>query len=186
MLVILDRDGVINEDSDDYIKTPQEWIPIKNSLEAIATLNHAGHIVVVATNQSGIARGLYSESDMHKIHEVMKQELAKVKGHLDGIFYCPHHPDDHCDCRKPKPGLLLQISRQFKTNFKDALLIGDAMRDIECAHAVNCPAVLVKTGKGARTFVEHHQNLTIPIFEDLADAVAHIYKNKHKKHGTNS
>lgn len=174
MLVILDRDGVINEDSDEYIKTPDEWIPIPGSLEAIAKLNQAGHQVVVATNQSGIARGLYTEAELGEIHQKMKAMLQQVGGHLDGIFYCPHHPDEHCDCRKPKPGLLRQIADQFHTDFKDALLVGDAKRDIDCAHAMHCRAVLVRTGKGGRTLEYYPEWSQTPIYDDLAAVVEEV------------
>lgn len=171
MLIILDRDGVINEDSDDYIKTPNEWIPIPRSLEAIARLNQAGHRVVVATNQSGIARGLYTEDMLGQIHEKMTASLASVGGHLEGIFYCPHHPDEKCECRKPKPGMLHQIARQFQTDFSDALVVGDAKRDIDCAHAVNCRAVLVRTGKGMRTLEYYPEWVVCPVFDDLSAVV---------------
>lgn len=173
MLIILDRDGVINEDSDDYIKTPKEWIPIPGSLEAIAALNRAGHQVVVATNQSGIGRGLYSEADLAQIHATMHQHLLNVGGHIDAIFYCPHLPTANCACRKPKPGLLLDIAAQFHANLKDALMVGDASRDIECAHAAGCPAVLVKTGKGMSTLAEN-VTMQVPVFENLAAVVAAI------------
>lgn len=174
MLIILDRDGVINEDSDDYIKTPDEWIPIPGSLEAIAKLNQAGHQVVVVTNQSGIARGLYDEKTLDEIHVKMKRMLAEVGGHLDGIFYCPHHPDDQCDCRKPKPGLMHQVAEALQTNFHNALMVGDAERDIDCAHAAGCKAVLVLTGKGRR-LLEHSPNWEkTPKFEDLSCVVEEI------------
>ncbi len=178
MLIILDRDGVINEDSSEFIKSAAEWIPIPGSLTAIADLNRAGHTVVVATNQSGLARGLFSEADLNAIHQKMARALAAVSGHIDGIFYCPHHPDDHCDCRKPKPGLLLQIAQQFPTDFKDALLIGDAERDIACARAVNCPAVLVKTGKGLGTLTATDLEQTVPVFADLAAVVTAILEHR--------
>ena len=172
MLVILDRDGVINFDSENYIKSPDEWIPIPGSLDAIATLNQASHTVVIATNQSGIARGLYDETMLEKIHDKMKNELAKVGGHLDGIFYCPHHPDDDCNCRKPKPGLLLEIQQTFKVDFADSLMIGDTAKDIEAAITVGCDAVLVKTGKGAQNLdkIPNH----ISTYDDLAGAILHL------------
>ncbi len=177
MLVILDRDGVINEDSDDFIKSPSEWIPIPNSLQAIAALNKAGHQVVIATNQSGIARGLFTEQDLTAIHQKMQVALAAVGGHIDGIFYCPHHPDEGCDCRKPRPEMLLQIAEQFKVDLRQALLIGDAERDILCAQAVDCPAWLVMTGKGMR--VLSRKVLTgVPIYADLAAAVAQIKQHR--------
>lgn len=176
MLIILDRDGVINEDSDNYIKTPAEWIPIRGSLQAIADLNRAGHHVVVATNQSGIARGFYTENDLTAIHQKMIAALAEEGGHLDGIFYCPHHPDEQCSCRKPKPGMLMQIAEQFKINLRDALLMGDAERDIVCAQAVHCPAWLLKTGKGMRTLAGGSLLEDVLVFEDLAAAVKEILK----------
>jgi D-glycero-D-manno-heptose 1,7-bisphosphate phosphatase len=168
MLIILDRDGVINEDSADFIKSPEEWIAIPGSLEAIADLNRAGHIVSIATNQSGLARGLFSEADLKAIHEKMARELEVFGGHIDGIFYCPHHPDAHCHCRKPKPGLLLQIAETFHTDFKDAWMIGDAERDIAAAIAVHCPAALVKTGKGAATVINNTITQDLPVYENLA------------------
>lgn len=175
MLIILDRDGVINQDSSEYIKSPAEWIAIPGSLEAITALNRAGHTVVVATNQSGLARGLFTENDLKAIHNKMLQELAVVGGHLDGIFYCPHHPDDGCECRKPKAGLLLQIAQklQLTQGFQDAYMIGDSERDILCAKAVNCKAIFVKTGKGIQE-LSTQKGTDVPIFEDLAAAVRAI------------
>ncbi len=178
MLIILDRDGVINEDADDYIKTPDEWIPIPGSLEAIAKLNQTGHQVVVATNQSGIARGLYDEKTLAAIHAKMQRMLAQVGGHLDGIFYCPHHPDDQCDCRKPKPGLMHQVASVLQTDFSDALMVGDAERDIDCAHAAGCPAVLVLTGKGRRTLERYPDWKKTAKFDDLACLVEAILSGK--------
>jgi D-glycero-D-manno-heptose 1,7-bisphosphate phosphatase len=174
MLIILDRDGVVNEDSDDYIKTPDEWMPIPGSLQAIADLNHAGHQVVIATNQSGIARGLYTENDLTAIHLKMIVALAEVGGHIDGIFYCSHHPEENCKCRKPQPGMLIQIAQQFKINLQDALLIGDAERDITCAQAVHCPAWLLRTGKGMRTLASSSLLSDVPVFDDLSAAVSEI------------
>ncbi len=176
MLIILDRDGVINEDSEDFIKSAAEWIPIPGSMEAIASLNHAGHIVAIATNQSGIGRGLFTEQDLQAIHDKMHLSLAAVGGHIDGIFYCPHHPDVNCNCRKPKPGLLLQIAAFFHTDFRNAVFIGDAERDIACAKAVDCPSILVKTGKGARTLVDKLKWQDILVYDDLAAAAAAILK----------
>lgn len=175
MLIILDRDGVINQDSDAFIKTPAEWIPIPGSLEAIAALNQAGHRVVIATNQSGIARGLFSEQDLAQIHATMQQALMAVGGHIDAIFYCPHHPDDHCPCRKPKPGLLLQIAAAFDADLTKALMVGDAARDIDSARAVNCPAVLVRTGKGMRTLAAADCE-GVPVYDDLAAVVREVLK----------
>jgi D-glycero-D-manno-heptose 1,7-bisphosphate phosphatase len=173
MLIILDRDGVINEDSAEYIKSPQEWIAIPGSLDAIAKLNRADHKVVVATNQSGVGRGLYDEETLARIHEKMQNELSKVSGHIDGIFYCPHKPEDNCSCRKPKPGLFFQIAAQFPTDFSDAIAIGDTLRDLEAAQAVGCKAFLVKTGNGLLT-LENKPQLKNPVFENLAAAVEFI------------
>jgi len=170
MLVILDRDGVINFDSDVYIKSPAEWLPIPRSLEAIAAFNRANHTVVVATNQSGIARGLYTEETLASIHDKMQRELAKVNGKIDGVFYCPHHPDDHCRCRKPQPGLLEQIAEKYTIDFSDAILIGDALRDIQAAHAVGCKAALVKTGKGEKTLAVGVGLENVSVYSDLWSA----------------
>lgn len=174
MLIILDRDGVINQDSDDFIKTPAEWIPIPGSLNAIAALNRAGHTVVIATNQSGLARGLFTAQDLAQIHAKMQRALASVGGHIDAIFICPHHPDDHCDCRKPKPGLLWQIAEKYHTDLTKALMIGDAERDILCALAAHCPAALVKTGKGMNTLAVNPAWGEVPVYDDLAAAVRDI------------
>lgn len=171
MLIILDRDGVINEDSDEFIKTPEEWRPIPGSLAAIAQLNRAGHIVIIATNQSGIGRGLYTEQDLQQIHAKMQKNLAEEGGHIDGIYYCPHHPDQDCACRKPKPGLLKKIAQDYGIELKQALLIGDAERDIRAAQAVNCPAVLVKTGKGLKTQASLTWSQDVPVYADLSEAV---------------
>ncbi len=169
-LVILDRDGVINEDSNEYIKSPGEWHAIPGSLEAIAKLNKAGCKVVIATNQSGIARGLFTVKTLQKIHQKMQDELAKIGAHIDDIFYCPHHPDDNCACRKPKPKMLLEILRKYNA---PALFIGDSFKDIQVARKIGCDVFLVRTGKGNKTFEEHHSELTdIPVYEDLLQAVS--------------
>ncbi len=175
MLIILDRDGVINEDSDTFIKTPDEWIPIPGSLEAIAALKKAGHLVAVATNQSGLARGLFTEEALRAIHNKMENALAAYGAQFDGIFYCPHHPDDHCVCRKPMPGLLHQIAETFHADLTKAILVGDAIRDIQAAQAVKCPAVLVRTGKGA-TIIKDTSLQNVPIYDNLAAFVTDLLK----------
>lgn len=175
MLILLDRDGVINEDTPNYIKTPEEWIPIRGSLEAIAALNQAGHRVIVVTNQSGIGRKLYHPADLAEIHAHMQRSLSVLGGHIDAIFYCPHHPDAQCACRKPKPGMLLGIEAQFQVNLREAILIGDTLKDVCCAQAVGCQPFLVKTGYGEKTLQDHPQKLQgIPVFENLAQAVQQI------------
>ncbi|MBB71800.1 MAG: D-glycero-beta-D-manno-heptose-1,7-bisphosphate 7-phosphatase [Legionellales bacterium] len=172
-LVILDRDGVINEDSDAYIKSPDEWHIIPGSAAAILTLNTAGYIVVVATNQSGIGRGFYDEDMLDRIHLKMTQALNHVGAHLDGIFVCPHHPDDDCDCRKPKPGLLHQIAERFNVDLHEAILIGDSLRDLQAIAAVGGQGILVRTGKGEKTLTELNDQ-SIPVYENLAAAVGEL------------
>lgn len=151
-LIILDRDGVINEDSDDFIKNAEEWVPIPGSLEAIALFNHAGYNVAVATNQSGIARGLYGVETLHDMHKKMSMLLDAIGGSVDAVFYCPHLPSKHCACRKPKPGMLLDIAKRFKyESLKGVYFVGDTYRDVEAARAAGAVPVLVRTGKGVRT-----------------------------------
>ncbi len=176
MLVILDRDGVINEESSQYIKSPDEWKPIPGSLEAIAKLKMAGFKVVVATNQSGIARGLYSQETLEQIHKKMTDSLKQWGVELDGIFFCPHHPDDGCSCRKPEPGLFLAISQQLQVNLNGQLAIGDSLRDIHAALKLGLKPILVLTGNGKKTF-ENLKDLKlqqIPVYQDLATAVQAI------------
>ena len=173
-LVILDRDGVINEDSDDYIKSSQEWIPLNGSLEAIARLNHANIKVAVATNQSGIGRGLFSIDDLNQMHAKFQRSLARAGGHIDGIFFCPHQPDDGCDCRKPAAGLLIEIAQRFNVTLNRIPVIGDSKRDADAAIAVNAQAIMVRTGKGERTYRKHPELHTLPWFDNLSAAVAHL------------
>ena len=170
-LVIVDRDGVVNEDSDDYIKSPEEWIPIPGSLEAIARLNHAGFHVTVATNQSGIGRGLFSIDDLDRMHAKFQHALARVGGHVDGIFFCPHTPDAGCECRKPEPGLLRSISLRFGVPLTGVPFIGDSKSDVEAAVAAHAQPVIVRSGKGRRTLAEHPELVALPCYDSLADAV---------------
>lgn len=149
--IILDRDGVINFDSDDYIKSPDEWIPIPGSLEAIAQLNQAGYRIVIATNQSGVSRGLFSAATLNAIHAKMHQALTQYGGYIDAIFFCPHSEKDLCQCRKPHPGLLQQISKRFDIELKNIPVVGDSLRDLQAAETVGCIPHLVLTGKGAKT-----------------------------------
>ncbi len=149
MLVILDRDGVINADSPDFIKSPEEWHALPGSLETIAALKRAGHQVVVSTNQSGVCRGYFTLTTLLAIHRKMETELALVGGFLDGIYFCPHRTEDNCPCRKPQAGMLLQIAKDFTTDLsQNAIVFGDSPRDIEAAAAVSCPAVLVNSPQG--------------------------------------
>jgi len=149
-LIILDRDGTINEDRDDFVKSPDEWVPIAGSLEAIARLNHAGWHTVVATNQSGIARGLFDLATMNAIHAKMNRALAAVGGRIDAVFFCPHGPDDGCSCRKPRPGMLQTIGERYGVAMHETYAVGDSLRDLEAAVAAGCAPHLVRTGKGAR------------------------------------
>jgi len=148
-LVILDRDGVINRESDDFIKSPAEWIPLPGSLEAITRLTKSGYTVVVASNQSGVGRGLFSLEMLGKINAHMNAAVEKAGGKIDAVFVCPHKPEDGCDCRKPKPGLFTQIAARYGVSLKDVPAIGDAARDIEAARAAGARPILVRTGRGA-------------------------------------
>ncbi len=148
-LVILDRDGTINEDRDDYVKSPEEWLPIPGALEAIARLNHAGWHTVVASNQSGIGRGLFDMATLNAMHAKMHQMLAKHGGRIDAVFFCPHTPEDGCDCRKPMPGLFRQIGERFAVDLADVPVVGDVLRDLQAGVAAGCEPHLVRTGKAS-------------------------------------
>lgn len=148
-IVILDRDGTINEDRDDYVKSPDEWVPIPGALEAIARLNHAGWHVVVATNQSGIGRGLFEMSTLNAMHIKMNHLLSQHGGRIDAVFFCPHAPEDECNCRKPLPGLFEQIGSRYGIDMTSVAAVGDTLRDLQAAHAAGCKSHLVRTGKSA-------------------------------------
>jgi D-glycero-D-manno-heptose 1,7-bisphosphate phosphatase len=149
-LVILDRDGTINEDRDDYVKAPEEWVPLPGALEAIARLNHAGWHTVVASNQSGIGRGLFDMATLNAMHLKMHQLLAREGGRIDAVFFCPHTPEDGCDCRKPLPGLFQQIGQRYGVDLDDVPVVGDVLRDLQAGAAAGCRPHLVRTGKAAR------------------------------------
>ncbi len=166
-LIVLDRDGVINEDSDEYIKSPDEWQAIPGSIQAIARLNHAGYRVVVATNQSGVGRGLYDIDTLGKIHEKMCLQLEEAGASVEAIFYCPHTPEDECDCRKPKPGLLNDIENRLGKKLEGSYAVGDSLRDFEAARAVGAIPILVKTGKGERTLEAGEGLDDVLQFDDL-------------------
>jgi D-glycero-D-manno-heptose 1,7-bisphosphate phosphatase len=148
-LIILDRDGTINQDRDDYVKSPEEWVPIPGALEAIARLNHAGWHTVVATNQSGIGRGLYDMVTLNAMHLKMHQMLAKHGGRIDAVFFCPHTPEEGCTCRKPLPGLIQQIHERYGVEPGDVQVVGDVLRDLQAGAAAGSPTHLVRTGKTA-------------------------------------
>jgi D-glycero-D-manno-heptose 1,7-bisphosphate phosphatase len=149
-LVILDRDGTINVDSDEFIKSPDEWIALPGALEAIARINHAGWHVVIASNQSGLGRGLFDVASLNAIHTRMHKQLATVGARVDAVFYCPHTPDDACTCRKPKPGLFEQIGERYGIELKGMHAVGDSVRDLQAGAAVGCVPHLVYTGKGTQ------------------------------------
>ena len=169
-LVILDRDGVINQDSPRHIRSPEEWIPIPGSLDAIARLNRAGFRVVVATNQSGLARRFFDIETLIRIHETMQRQLAEIGGHVEAIFICPCHPRDNCDCFKPNPGMLLDISERLRTPLEKVPYIGDKLADIQAARAAGARPFLVKTGNGKKTLRSKENFDGVEVFEDLAEA----------------
>ena len=176
-LIILDRDGVINQDSDDFIKSPNEWQPITGSLDAIARLNQAQYRVVIASNQSGIARGLFSIETLNQIHDKMHLMLADLGGKIDAIFFCPHGPDEQCVCRKPKPGLFEEIALRFNHDLNKVYTIGDSLRDLQAAYAAGSLPILVKTGKGQQTqqvLKTYSELANTPVYPDLASAVDNI------------
>jgi D-glycero-D-manno-heptose 1,7-bisphosphate phosphatase len=173
-LIILDRDGVINQDSAEYIKSPDEWTPIPGSLEAIARLNQDGYHVVVATNQSGIGRGLFEVAALNAIHEKMHKALGLVGGRIDAVFFCPHAQDAGCNCRKPRPGLLEDIAHRFNTELTGVPSIGDSLRDLQAAAAVDARPILVLTGKGRQTASDGGLPAGTVTFADLDEAVKSI------------
>ena len=169
--IILDRDGVINIDSALYIKSPAEWKPIPGSLEAIARLNQAGYRVVVATNQSGIGRGLFDMDTLNAMHEKMHKSLAALGGRVDAIFYCPHTADDNCNCRKPKAGMFERIGNVYNMDLKGVLAIGDSLRDLQAGATAGCTPILVRTGKGAKTESDGNLPAGTTVYDNLAAAV---------------
>ena len=173
-LIILDRDGVINVDSAEFIKKPDEWKPIPGSLEAIARLNQDGYRVVVATNQSGVGRGLLDMAALNAIHDKMHKAVAHVGGRIDAVFYCPHAQDADCSCRKPKPGLLEDIAHRFNAELAGVPCIGDSLRDLQAAQAVGALPILVLTGKGAQTAAAGGLPANTQTFADLNEAVKAI------------
>ena len=173
-LIILDRDGVINEDSDEFIKSPQEWTPIRGSLEAIARLHRAGWRVVVATNQSGIARKLFDLNTLARIHATMHSRAIESGGLIDAVFFCPHGPDDGCSCRKPLPGMFNDIAARLHLTLQGVPAIGDSLRDIQAAQRAGATPLLVKSGKGFGTVSHPDFDPAVPVFNDLYSAVDHL------------
>jgi D-glycero-D-manno-heptose 1,7-bisphosphate phosphatase len=178
-IIVLDRDGVINHESPDYIKAPEEWHALPGSLKAIARLTDAGFQIAVATNQSGVSRGLFSIDALWAIHQKMLAEVQAAGGYIQRIFFCLHGPDDNCDCRKPKPGLLLQVAEYFACGFNNMIVIGDSERDLLAADAVGARRILVRTGNGRNTEQKlraDQPGTELEIYADLAAAADALIK----------
>lgn len=175
--VMLDRDGVINYDAESYIKSPEEWKPIPGSLEAIALLNNNGYKVVVITNQSGLNKGLYSKKMLEAIHKKMQYLTKKKGGKIEAIYFCPHGPDDDCQCRKPKPKLLQEFAKTINKPLSEIYFIGDKLTDVQAALAVGAKPIIVKTGQGETT-LKNNPKLNYPTFDNLSDAAQFIVSKK--------
>ena len=173
-LIILDRDGVINHDSDDYIKSPEEWQAIPGSLEAIARLSQSGYRVVIATNQSGLARKKFTIEILNTIHQKMFNHLAQFGGTIEAIFFCPHGPKQGCECRKPRTGLFLDIARRLRVSLTNVPCVGDNLTDITAAKAVNATPILVRTGYGQTLIDEGNVPEGVVIFDDLTAVVENM------------
>lgn len=170
-LVILDRDGVINQDSSAFVKSPDEWVPLPGSIEAIAALSKDGYTVAVASNQSGLARGLFNRNTLRAMHRKLRRLVAAQGGHIDRIVVCPHGPDDSCNCRKPRPGLLERLGRHYDTTLEGVPVIGDSLRDLEAATSAGATPVLVRTGNGRKTESALPPAFRgIAVYDDLAAA----------------
>jgi D-glycero-D-manno-heptose 1,7-bisphosphate phosphatase len=177
-LVMLDRDGVINEDRVEFIRSPEDWRPLPGSLEAIARLHRAGFLVTVVTNQSGVGRGLFSETVLHSIHARMRAAVEAAGGALAGIYYCPHLPEALCECRKPQPGMLRRLARELGRDVRGAPLIGDRPADLLAAQAVGARPILVRTGSGEATLAALAGHTPIEVYEDLAAAAAALLEER--------
>src|SRR3954463_11215879 len=173
-LIVLDRDGVINFDSEHYIKSPAEWRPIPGSGEAIARLNQHGYRVAVATNQAGIGRGLFDMATFNAINDKMMELVFRQGGRIDALFFCPHTAVEACGCRKPRTGMLEEIAARFHTDLKGVPSVGDSLKDLQAADAVGAQPILVLTGKGAKTREDGGMPRRTLVFETLADAARHL------------
>ena len=174
-VLILDRDGVINEDSDNYIKGPDEWLPIPGSIDAIARLCHGGYRICVASNQSGIGRRLFGLDQLNAIHQRLRELLAKQGGRVELIAFCPHSPAEACSCRKPRPGLLLEIGLRIGISLENVPYVGDSIVDVEAARAAGMSPWLVSTGKGERTLASASDQLDgVLVFRDLSAVADHV------------
>ncbi|MDK4525267.1 D-glycero-beta-D-manno-heptose 1,7-bisphosphate 7-phosphatase [Kingella kingae] len=179
-LIILDRDGVINHDSDQFIKSPDEWLPIAGSMDAIAFLTQAGYTIAVATNQSGIARGYFTVQTLNEMHTKMHKLIRQAGGEISGVWFCPHATDSKCDCRKPKSGMIEDIITRFNAQAGDTYLVGDSLRDLQAIAAVGGKPILVKTGKGSKTLETEQANLPqgTQIFDDLMAFSQYLLQQK--------
>ena len=174
-LVILDRDGVINQDSREFVKSVDEWLPLAGSIAAIATLSIAGYTVAVASNQSGLARGLFDKTSLLAMHQRLHDLVSVAGGHVDRVVVCPHGPDDECDCRKPRPGLLLELGRHYGVSLEGVPVVGDSLRDLQAAAAVGARPILVRTGNGASAAEQLPSELgDVEVFDDLAAVAAQL------------
>lgn len=181
-LIILDRDGVINRDRDDFVKSADEWVPLEGSMDAIAFLTQAGYTVAVATNQSGIGRGFFTMQQLNEMHAKMHKLVRQAGGEIDGIWFCPHTADAGCNCRKPKSGMVEDIIDRFSVKAENVYMVGDSLRDLQAVAAVGGRPVLVLSGKGKKTLEEHAGDLPqgTQIFDDLA-AFAQYLMHKEKQ-----
>jgi D-glycero-D-manno-heptose 1,7-bisphosphate phosphatase len=176
-LAILDRDGVINFDSDQYIKSPAEWRPIPGSIEAIARLNQSGFRIAVATNQAGIGRGLFDMGTLNAINDKMMEMVFRQGGRIDALFFCPHTALEQCGCRKPRTGMFEEIAARFHTDLKGVPVVGDSLKDLQAAEQVGAQPILVLTGKGRKTQEEGDLPKKTIVFENLADAARHLVQH---------
>ena len=177
-LIILDRDGVINHDSDQFIKSPDEWQPIDGSLDAIAFLTQAGYTIAVATNQSGIARGYFNVQTLNEMHAKMHKLVRQAGGEISGVWFCPHTADSNCSCRKPKPGMVLDVLDRFQAQASETYLVGDSLRDLQAIASAGGKPILVRTGKGMKTLAKDSENLPqgTQIFDSLLDFAVHLVR----------
>ena len=178
-LIILDRDGVINHDSDSYVKCAAEWLPLPGSIEAIGQLTQAGYAIAIATNQSGLSRGLFGLDELEEMHQKMRKLVEDAGGRIDAIFYCPHLPEDGCQCRKPASGLFKAIAEDFGTSLEGVPVVGDNVRDLQAGLELGCTPILVRTGKGVKseTALRTENNSLLNravVFDDLAAVVTHL------------
>ncbi|MBS1176759.1 MAG: gmhB [Proteobacteria bacterium] len=183
-LIILGRDGILNEFREDHIKAPEEWVAVPGALEAVSRLNHAGWHVVVATNQSGIGRGMIDMTAVNAVHAHMLRSLQALGGRMDAVFFCPHTPEDHCDCRKPLPGMALDIGRRYGVDLRLVPMVGDTLRDLQAAQAAGCEPHLVRSGRAAALSAAEVAELIaqVPgtfVHQDLGELATHLLEREH-------